>query len=136
VGVLNLLQLALVGTVLAGCGAEDSTRASVGGTGTTGGGAGAGSNSDSGSTGGRLGGVAGPSGGTQSSTIVAPGGGGSVEGIAPACEITRIDVVVDAPDMLIVLDRSLSMTLFLRWEPSKEARLRVADRVRPGAFPR
>lgn len=37
------------------------------------------------------------------------------------CPVRRIDIYEGAPDMLIVLDRSLSMSLNHRWEPSKQA---------------
>lgn len=37
------------------------------------------------------------------------------------CSVRHIDVYAGAPDMLIVLDRSLSMSLNHRWEPSRQA---------------
>jgi Mg-chelatase subunit ChlD len=47
---------------------------------------------------------------------------GAVTMVGPSlCSTQSIDAYGTAPDMMIVLDRSLSMTLNNRWDPSKEA---------------
>src|SRR5687767_6186168 len=37
------------------------------------------------------------------------------------CSNQRVDLAAGAPDILIAFDRSASMELFSRWEPSKQA---------------
>lgn len=72
-------------------------------------------------------------------TVLPPGSGGTAPSTTPgatttlppgaitmvkpqgACSTQTIDAYGIAPDMMIVLDRSLSMTLEGRWEPSKNA---------------
>jgi Mg-chelatase subunit ChlD len=50
-----------------------------------------------------------------------PAASGEANVAIGGCEIRTIDVYGGAPDMLVVLDRSLSMSLNRRWEPSKQA---------------
>jgi uncharacterized protein YegL len=88
--------------------------------GATGGGT-AGSTGATGAAGGTGGSLAGP-GGTTAGTATPGGGTGGV--VAPpsnVCATRTINAYEGAPDMLIVLDRSLSMTLFGRWDPSRQA---------------
>jgi Mg-chelatase subunit ChlD len=64
--------------------------------------------------------AAGFTGGTTPAVSVGPGasGAGSIPG---ACEAREVDVYGNAPEMMIVLDRSTSMAMAGRWEPSKQA---------------
>ena len=118
-GFASLLPASVIAAVIAtagGCGSDDTGTASgvatFPGTATTGGGAGtilpAG-----------LGGTAPSTTPTQTSTVPV----GAITTVAPmgACSTQTIDAYGIAPDMMIVLDRSLSMTLENRWEPSKNA---------------
>jgi hypothetical protein len=116
-------------SVMLGCGASDpGTEAAIGGLTTPGGGTGGGTpggatpggGTTGGGTGATGGGIGGNPSGGITGTIVTPGGGGSPAG-SPVCEVKQVDFLGDAPDMLIVLDRSQSMTLYGRWDPSREA---------------
>lgn len=115
----NLIALSLL-TVVAGCGGDDSTAA--GGGPLTGGSPGGSGQVDGGGGGGVVGGPGGPGGTTGGSSPgggATPGGGGTPSG--NVCEARTIDAFGSAPDMLIVMDRSLSMQLYGRWDPSKTA---------------
>jgi hypothetical protein len=66
--------------------------------------------------------AAGATGSTTPAIAVGSGaptsGSGSIPG---ACEAREVDVYGNTPEMMIVLDRSSSMTMGGRWEPSKQA---------------
>jgi len=55
--------------------------------------------------------------GTTSGTATSLGSGGVVN----ACEVRQVDLYGSAPEMLIVFDRSLSMQINFRWQPSVDA---------------
>jgi Mg-chelatase subunit ChlD len=90
-------------------------------------GSGGGFPSGTGATGG-VGGLGGASGTTPAGAGGATAGVGSttapgtITSVGPStCATQTIDAYGSTPDMMIVLDRSLSMTLYNRWQPSKSA---------------
>lgn len=116
-----LCMLGWTTLALVGCSEDDSSSSTTGGTviGSTGGTPGGSSPGGAalGGPGGLPGGTLGTLGGGT------PGGTGSVPGGAPGgpCANKVINAYGLVPDMLIVLDRSLSMVQGNRWEPSKQA---------------
>jgi uncharacterized protein YegL len=119
--ILSLLGALLVaeGT---GCAGEDPGTSTTGGSvlpnGALGGNGTLGGIGDAGPTG--PGSIGGTTGGTSSPSVpLAPG---AITMVAPSlCSTQTIDAYGSTPDMMIVLDRSLSMTLYNRWQPSKNA---------------
>lgn len=60
--------------------------------------------------------------GTTVPVVPATTAPGTITTVAPSlCSTQTIDAYGSTPDMMIVLDRSLSMTLYNRWDPSKNA---------------
>ena len=128
----RVMALSLLGAAALSCaGDEPGTSSGFGGVGAAvagGGTAGSGAG----------GGVAGAGAGTLAGGGALTGGGGTAAGggtlaggsspppvvTGPGgkvCEVQTIDAYGTVPDMLIVLDRSDSMMLFNRWQPSKQA---------------
>lgn len=124
--VLPNLVLAGLGACLLGlgaCAAEDASSGTSLPLGDAGGGSFAG---NTGATPGGLGGnVSGPGGGATAGVVTQGGGvtgasGGGTPG-AGFCETRTINAYEGAPDILLVLDRSESMSLYGRWNPSRTA---------------
>jgi Mg-chelatase subunit ChlD len=125
--VRSLAVLSLLGVVLAGsqggCGSDDPGTSTTGGNifqnGSIGG---------AGSTGGNGTATNTAAGGAASGSIVpavptaTPAAPGAITTVGPSlCSTQTINAYGSTPDMMIVLDRSLSMQLYNRWDPSKNA---------------
>jgi hypothetical protein len=132
----DLVRFGWLAALAVGCGASDtSTEANFGGVSTPGGGPGgspgggttgtspgipAGANTAGGGT---LGGIGGNWGGTPGS-VIQPGMVGGGPAGNNTCQVTNVDFLGDAPDMLIVFDRSQSLILDPlnnRWDPARNA---------------